>query len=441
MSKVKAAGVVTQPIDNELAPDEATPESSLDPRFGQWSSWQRHHIWWLALLFLGGGAAVFTSNSLNDVLPSVMPEGLPLPSTFNKQRSGYSALYDLCEKVGLKVERWQSSYRYLKDNRVAGTLVMIDPWDTPTEDEVQRISNWVEAGNDMVYLDFFNKGPGRRLLEKLGGTANGPRPKVTEEIIPTGSSSAGSSSAWKFTDSVNVRSDTSLEGNADLVVGHNGAIIVAVDHEKGHVLIGSDPSFCSNEHIADPHFKGNFQFFINHLMACKQPIYFDEKCHGYTTGKSALFLMLRDYVGFVLWQLIVVVAIAFIGSNQRFGRALSGSVPRKISNLEFIDGLASTYQRARARDAAWSMLFAPLKARLCKALGVSPHDGLDVLALAWAQATGKSALEYQQFLQHGQDATMQHRLTEKELLELIAKCDSLTADSQELVNAKRILGA
>jgi hypothetical protein len=177
------------------------------------------------------------------------------------------------------------------------------------------------------------------------------------------------------------------------------------------------------------------------LANSKQPIYFDEKCHGFTSGANAFMFILHSPVGYVLLQLLIIVLVAFVSLNQRFGRAVPVSTARKISNLEFINGLANTYERAKARDAAWALIFTPFKAKLCKVLGVAPDEDMDNLAAAWAEAAGKPDRDYRLFLERAQLALRAGKIDENELVKLIGECDSLAAGQKELHSYSKALGA
>jgi hypothetical protein len=227
------------------------------------------------------------------------------------------------------------------------------------------------------------------------------------------------------TPSLKLTAEAVLSGGEPIVGEKGGAYLASVHPGKGHCLFGSTPDMCANNLIADAAYKNNFQFMVNWLQGCKQPIMFDEKCHGYSAGKNAWYFVLRSPVGFVILQLILLTLVALFSLNQRFGQPVPVSNLRKISNLEFIDGLASTYERAHARNAVWAMLFVPLKTKLCKMLGIAPDSPLDDVAHAWAEYSGKNQNELQAFLSHAQDALEKQGLTDQELTSLVRTADGL----------------
>lgn len=429
--------------------------------FGKYEKWQWHHLWWLVafaalgVLMLGGNA------EYADAMRHILPETRPDPSTFNERQSGHSAFYELCSKVGLKTDRWQSPYRFLQEKKAHGTLVLIDPQETPGDADSVRLRDWVREGNTVVYWDYFGYGYGRKLLRVLGAEARGPVSQPREEVT----SKSDTDKAWKHVGKVVSRTDTTLglptadddasdatkEASGEtaekipvvpipLVKTTAGNVLMTLPLGKGKCLLGSDPLFCNNEHIANPKYKGNFQLIINYLSTCPQPIYFDERAQGNVTAASTVYFMMHEYGGLAIAQLMLIAIVAWLSESQRFGQAQPVSNARRISNLEFIDGLASTFRRAHARSVAWAMIFAPLKTRLFKSLGVAPDQDFSVLAKAWASATGESANDYEKFLVKAQAAT-ESKLSEKEFLELIAESDQLAQRSRDLIARQRILGA
>jgi hypothetical protein len=400
------------------------------------TKYSKHHAWWMLVLVLVCIPAALVSEPLSESFGQIMPETLPNTSSYNKKASGYSALFELCQKVGIPSHRWEGSYRELIKH-TKGTLVIVLPSEPLSRHEVDSLMKWVQQGNDLVYLDYLGYRSGQKVLDPLKLHASS-RTEVKDKDIVADS---------KIPETANA---ISLRANADVVIfggekvigpDDKSAYLTTLKHGKGRVLVGSLTDFAANRHIANTAYRNNFQFMMNWFDTSQKPILFDEKAHGYTSGSNVWFFILKSPVGFVLFQLALIVITAFISLNQRFGQPRLVSNPRKISNLEFIDGLASTYERARARDTAWSMIFTPLKARLVRSLGVDPHSPLDEVAKAWSEHSGKSSAEYMAFLEDAHKALEARKLTDEELEALIAKADSLTTDSRELQPMRRIMGA
>lgn len=130
--------------------------------------------------------------------------------------------------------------------------------------------------------------------------------------------------------------------------------------------------------------------------------------------------------------MLALFLIALVSLNQRFGPPRLVSNPRRISNLEFVDGMAHTYRKAKAHDTAWSILFGTFRTRLCKGLGASPSDPADVLAVAWSEATGIKETELREFLEKAAAMESAH-ISREEMLEMVARCDNLTERSKNFL--------
>jgi hypothetical protein len=386
---------------------------------------KQHHMWWLGALIAVSVFGVLVGTAFRDTLTTFIPETVPNLSTYNKKASGYSALFELAEKLKLDVRRWQAPYRMLSADKVTGTLVILSPWDTPSASEAEMLERWVEEGNDLVFLDDFSLGS-TRTMSKLAGVS--PRStRVAKDISATPDPTLDESA---FVGKVKVLTDARVDGGTPVAFDSEGAILTTIGIDRGRCLFGTVPDFCSNENVADPQYKGNYQLMLNWLSTSKKPIYFDEKCHGYSSGNNVFFFILRSPVGFVLLQLIILLAVAFVSLNQRFGPPIVVTNARKISNLEFINGLATSYQRARARDTAWAMIYGPFKARLCKALGVAPHESPEVLAEAWSEESGKNGAECRDFLVQAQKALDKGHIDDNELTKLVQACDRLGSEEK-----------
>lgn len=400
------------------------------------TSIQPRRKWLVLVLLLICIPAVLVSRQFSTTFNQILPETLPFPSTYNDKASGYSALYELCSKAGVKASRWEAPYRQLLSNRTKGTLVIVLPWESLSRGDFEQILKWVKQGNDLIYFDYLTYRTGNELLAQLKMYSS-PHKAVKDALYTASPSSPETANA----STLRVTADVVISGGNGVVGPDQRSFLTWTKYGDGRVLIGAVPEFCANKYVADPNYKNNFQFMMNWLDAGAKPVWFDEKCHGYSSGSNVWFFVLRSPVGFVILQLLFVILVALISLNQRFGQPVLVSNQRKISNLEFIDGLASTYQRARAKDTAWAMIFHPLKARLCRMLGVAPDAPVEQLATAWSESSGKSENAIRGFLDRAEIALEERALSDRELSDLITTADKLTADSRELQIARKVMGA
>ena len=413
--------------------------------------------WALLAMILAAWLAVEVGKNFEDEMNRYIPETISNTSSYNKKPSGYSGLYELAERIALKPQRWQKPYRELKDK---GTLIIISPGEPPQDFEVEQILKWVGKGNNLIYMDYFAMRTGKRFLNSLSLQANDSRSltnttlavekaePVTELVSEVNLSAETRVSTGTSSDNEDKKDKNAEESNVDkrgarhrLVKDQYGDIVVAIDYGKGHCLVASAPNLACNRRIADLKSRGNFQLLANWLQDAKGKVYFDEKCHGYSEAPNVFTWLAKGPMGLVINQCLLILVIAIASLNQRFGPARLVSNPRRISNLEFIDGMAHTYRKARASETAWLILFTSFKTRLCKALGLSPATEAPELAQAWSEAAGLKESECRDFLTRAKAADATHISTE-ELLQLVGRCDQLSESSKNFLtlNSNRRLG-
>jgi len=395
------------------------------------------HLWWqLPLLLVVCFAAYTSSGRFNEQVDSFLPETVANCSTNNAQGSGYRAFYELCQRVGLKPLRFEESYRELGGQKAV--LVIVAPSFPLLSSDIERILKWVEDGNELVYLDYCMYGAGRELLDRLDIKilAMMPLEDAVQKV-------AANRPEMQHVSQLVLSSETRLVGGESLLSDNHGALIVAIPHGKGRCMIATLPNLCSNRRISDRKNWGNFQFLINWLQSTHARVLFDERVHGYLSSQSVFAYLARGPVGFIILQLSLIFLLSFLSLNQRFGPIRVIAQKRKIAASEFIDGMASTYQKARAYDAALAILYGSFRTRLCKALAVAPDETNDALARAWSDASKISFEETRQFLQTAEDLQQKRNVTEEQLLQCMKECDQLYERSKVhlAVHRGRRLGA
>jgi hypothetical protein len=131
---------------------------------------------------------------------------------------------------------------------------------------------------------------------------------------------------------------------------------------------------------------------------------------------------------------MLILLIATISSAQRFGAVRQVFVTRKISNLEFIHGLSNAFRRARANTAVLEILGQSFKHRLCKALGISPHESSENIVSAWQQSKLAPKANMQELIENYERALSKKHLSDSDLRTLVGTCDKIArtlADSKD----------
>ncbi len=398
----------------------------------------------IGILLFVSALSVLTGTVFNKEIGKMLPDKRQ-PSTFNEKASGLSGLFELTNKLGYKTSIWELPYRQLSG--VGQTLVTIAPIDTLKEFEVDQILKWVQKGNTWIYFDDFSFFSAGELLEKLKMTLKNTGTAATAKPDKELKSKNGYIEDLDIElESVYLRPDekyiecqnvggVKLEptcrilGGKPVVSDELGQVIALVPIKKGRVLIGTAVSICENKTVAKIEYWSNFQFLENWMSAAGGTILFDERAHGYTGGTNVFIRLSRGPVGLVVGQLLIILVIGVAGAFQRFGRPLAIDSSRRISNLEFINGLSNTWLRAHANKLILEILFVSFKNRLAKILGLAVYEDNEKfsaslkerLKTSRSEANAKVFEEYQEAM--GADA-----LSDGKMSAIIKSCDKIGVD-------------
>lgn len=384
----------------------------------------------LAALIAVSCLVVYCGESYRDQLDKFFPESRLLASTYNRKPSGLSGLYDLSQRMGLKVDRFEVSYRQLR--RLTGMLVIIAPVQSLPDYELKQILDWVKKGNTLVYLDQFNIDQSRQILEALELNVRNTVKELDGADLPVAGEalSEREDPVYDLVGKVRVSARSRLTGGTPIVADSQGAVLTRVEHGRGRVYVGATPALCSNGTLADQEFWGNFQLLENIFRTANGTIYFDERAHGYSSGTNVFYYLSRSEAAPVAAQIGLIILLMVFSESQRFGNARSLEERRKISNLEFINGLTNAYKRARANTAVLDILFQSFRNRLSRDLGVSPHESSERLAEAWEASALQSSEDLGKLLADYERLMEARHVSDDDLRTIVTACDKITTTSE-----------
>jgi hypothetical protein len=78
-------------------------------------------------------------------------QGTPIPSTYSANPGGARAAYLLLQGLHYKVSRWERSPTELSINNGLAVLILADPLEIPTSEEVAALRKFVEEGGQVVF--------------------------------------------------------------------------------------------------------------------------------------------------------------------------------------------------------------------------------------------------------------------------------------------------
>lgn len=388
-----------------------------------------NRIWWqLCALLIVSAAAAYTGVAFDEQKDKFWPETEILISVFNKKPSGLSAMKDILTRAKIKSTVWQMPYRNLADHR--GMLVIFQPTDSFSDGESKMILDWVSHGNDLIYFDHFAYKLTRRLIDRLNIDTRDGEDIVDQKIAPV------QPSVPEFTHvpSLLVSAERRLSGGTPILQDKSGTLITLVKHGQGRILLGTVPNLCSNRRLANQEAWPNYQFLANWFATARGDIIFDERCHGFSSATNVFHYLLRGPAGLVFWQAMLILAVGVASAAQRFGAVLPVKVVRKISNLEFIYGLSNAFRRAHANTAVLEIIGQSFKHKLCKSLGISPHETTENIVAAWDSSKNAGTANLNELMNNYERALTKKHLGDSDLRTLVGSCDKIAkafADSAE----------
>jgi uncharacterized protein DUF4350 len=302
-------------------------------------------------------------------------------SSYDFQHGGYRAWYDVLNREGIRVTRYQRRPAYL--NYSISTLIIANnvfdlglraqvgqQIGTYTQSDFDKLRKWVESGGRLVWLIDQATGvstpseavshAARKLLGAEtapslhipGVSRNGPEKDAAMSIATS-----------SLTDGVRSLSGTSRlrmpfdsnPGVTPLIVDHAGAVVGWYNLGKGAVVVVTDETLFENSRLnkAD-----NARLAYNVATQGLRPgdtVAFEEWSHGYQTGDTWWTIM--------PWQLQVALGIAggallllLIGATWRFGPAAQLLENNERTSQEYLVSMASLLDRGRARRKAMADL-------------------------------------------------------------------------------------
>ena len=306
-------------------------------------------------------------------------------SSFDFQRGGYHAWYDLLEREGVNVTRLQRRPAYLNDS-IATLVVANNFFDALlraqlgqsmsyyTAGDLEKLRKWVDSGGRLVWLMDQPSGmPMQRIFARTDAiaAANGstrketlePRPAATEPSLqlPTVSSIGSSNDAAvaiapsPLTAGVKAVSGSSRlripfdsnPGFTPLMADAKGAVVAWYRLGKGSVVVVTDETLFQNSRLAKA---DNARLAYNLVALDLQPgdtVAFDEWLHGYQSGDtwwSITPYTLRLALAIATGALLLLL----LGAVWRFGPA--ARLPENVERTseEYLLSMAALLARGGA---------------------------------------------------------------------------------------------
>lgn len=362
----------------------------------------------MVLVFVAA-TAYFTSAGLDD-------RQRAQPTSYSAGPSGVKGLYELLDRQGLSVGRWERPIRELPADAV---LIVMEPLARPMDqDGSKALRRWQAAGGRLL---LFASGslalPGVPVegvaVESTGAATSEERPRGARGSVLSGVRTVRLEGRQRLTLAVNKRAGV-------LAADRYGALVVR-GPGPGRTVVVADALSPRNGRLADADNAVLLANLASGLANGDRPIFFDEYHQGFGGeggGGPSLWEAVGPATRAAFWYLLVGVLFVVYNANRRFGAPRRLETGRDRPVTEYIESMARLYRRAGARGIALEFLSSAFERDLAARVGVAPDARREEIARAAERLLGLPATEVAELLQRCDRAGTGAPLTDAETLRL-----------------------
>jgi len=344
------------------------------------------------------------------------------PTTYSAGPGGTKVLYQLLQREGKEVERFERPLEDLPSE--AGLLVMFEPFQRGVEQrEQEALLQWVEGGGTLLLVVSPEKSAlvGTGLVLDVIDVRRGQSTPATLHVDST------ATPYFRDVQSLRTGGTTRLEampGKAvDVLLSDaEGAYVVTWRRGRGTILVATGGIFPGNAGIAEA---DNALFFVNiaehHTYPDRPVILFDEyhQGFGYATGGSR---SLWQAVGAPARILVYYLAFGFLlylyNANRRFGTPLRLAMPSYRPSTEYLDSMARLYRRAGAADMALEIIYRAFIRELALRLDAPQDASWDQIVDLATRRYGWNVREMRNVIRRCEQVVEGEKIGEPEMMRL-----------------------
>jgi hypothetical protein len=319
-------------------------------------------------------------------------QGVEVPSTYSAGPGGARAAYLLLQELHYKVSRWERSPTELPSDPEDSVLILADPWEPPSKEELKALKTFVENGGRVIFTGaniepYFPKA-------KVKGF-RGRDPRTFSADVPS-NYTAGAAKISLQTSAVWRKP---MDDLLALYGDEESPVVVSWRVGGGRILWWAGATPLTNSGISS---EGNLNFFLDAVSSTEPGeerslrVYWDEYFHGERT--SLWSYVQRTPVAWGLLQVSILGLIVVFTFSRRSGPTVLPPVVSRLAPLEFVDTLGGLYERAGAEPAVVGFVYQRFRANLSRQLRISTSVSDTELAdavqsrLGWKESGLKTTL-------------------------------------------------
>ena len=370
------------------------------------------------ILLIAGAVLVVLTAGLAFVGGDSQEHGMSIPSTYSASPGGARAAYLLLEELHYKVSRWERSPTELPIGDVDAVLIIADPLDTPTKEEIEALQDFVAEGGQVIFTgerikSFFLKA---RVDERF--------PKAEWKTFAANIPSNYTAGAQKIVLQTGTAWQTPEASQLALYGDAGSPVVVNWRIGDGRILWWAAATPLTNSGISR---EGNLNFFLNALNfplpveKTAVQIYWDEYFHGERT--SLWSYVRKTPVAWGLMQISILGLIVIFTFGRRSGPVVLPPVISRLAPLEFVDTLGGLYERAGAAPAVVGFVYQRFRATLSRQLRISSSTSDTELAEAVQNRLGWNESGLKTTLARASVASRAKKVAPQEALSLVRELE------------------
>jgi len=331
-------------------------------------------------LLIGAGILVVVLAFATAVLSPASRGGRTgFPSTYSTSWDGAKAAYLLLEELGYDVKRWDRPPNELNELAEDQTLILANPFQPPTPEDVAALRRFLERGGRIVATgdDVGEFLPGKQEFIEADDAAGETKfpalvPSPLTREAPEISMAPPNDWHPSRVDQI------AVYGNKDT------AAVVTYSVGRGTIVWWGSPSPLTNRGIAEP---GNLALLLNSLGGRKSKrILWDEYFHGARADFSSYFN--RTPLPWVFAQIGFLLLFVLATYSRRYGTVRMPGKVSRLSPLEFVDTLGDLYTSGHAGSAAVRVTYHRLRFQLTRQLGLTSNATVGEIARLASRTLG-----------------------------------------------------
>ncbi len=297
-------------------------------------------------------------------------------SSYDAGSGGYRAWYELLQREGVRVERFERLPAFLDAH--VDTLIWADPLTgdpralETTQADIVALQDWVKAGGRLIYLGTDDAAAAKGVL-KLPFTTGKPRGVRAPVYAPSLRAAGVARVAW----SQSVDRFALKRGAPALVRDRYGALALRYAYGRGALTVVADRNVFSNRVLSDLD-NARFAFALAAPGRAGGSVAFDEAVHGYFVPEHWWQIVPRPFLIGVLCAAFALL-LAFAGAAVRLGPPIVPPALREPTSLEFLDSVAGLLERGHGARQAVTDAVRSTKRAVANALGLpedAPNDAI-----------------------------------------------------------------